>query len=77
MNQQNSNNSEVRAEQAAGKKYQTIKLGLDIHALSIVVVRIIDNAAPQPAQKFTPAKFREWAATPVELAATVHSCYHP
>lgn len=75
MNQPKSNNSEVRAEQAASKKYQTIKLGLDIHAASIVVVRIIDNAAPQPAQKFTPAKFREWVATQLELAEEVHSCY--
>lgn len=75
MNQPNSNNSEVRAEQAASKKYQTIKLGLDIHAASIVVVRIIDNAAPQPAQKFAPAKFQEWVATQVQLAQTVHSCY--
>jgi hypothetical protein len=40
-----------------------------------VVVRIIDNAAPQPAQKFTAAKFREWVATQLELAEEVHSCY--
>ena len=39
-----------------------------------MVVRIIDNAAPQQAQKFTPAKFREWAATQLELAEEVHSC---
>ena len=75
MNQPKSNNSEVRTEQVASKKYQTIKLGLDVHAASIVVVRIIDNAAPQPAQKFTPAKFEQWVATQVELAEAVHSCY--
>src|SRR2546428_5744905 len=57
------NNSEVRAEQAASTKLQTLKLGLDIHAESIVVVRILDHSAPQPAQKFTPAKFRAWVQT--------------
>jgi len=71
-------NSEVRAEQAASKTaklYHTIKLGLDVHADTIVVVRILDHSAPQPAQKFTPAKFRQWVQTQVKLAAAVHSCY--
>lgn len=75
MNKQKTNNSEVRAEQAASKKYQTIKLGLDVHAGSIVVVRIIDNAAPQPAQKYSPARFLQWAKTQLELAEKVYSCY--
>ena len=39
-------NSEVRAEQAANKKHEAIKLGLDVHADSIVVVRILDHSAP-------------------------------
>jgi transposase len=72
------NNSEVRAEQAASKTTklsQTIKLGLDVHADTIVVVRILDHSAPQPAQQFTPAKFREWVRGQVLLAVTVHSCY--
>lgn len=67
MNKQTSNNSEVRAEQAAGKKYQTIKLGLDVHADTIVVVRILDNAAPQPAQKFKPAKFLQWVQSQLRI----------
>src|SRR5436305_438557 len=50
-------------------------LGLDIHAESIVVVRIVDHSAPQPAQKFTPAKFRVWVKTQLALAQQVHSCY--
>lgn len=75
MSQQNCNTSEVRAEQAASKKYQTLKLGLDIHADSIVVVRILDHSAPQPAQKFTWAKFHEWVKTQLALAEAVHSCY--
>ena len=39
------------------------KLGLDVHADSIVVVRILDHSAPQPAQRFSWAKFREWLKT--------------
>jgi transposase len=69
------NNSEVRAEQAASKTYQTIKLGLDVHADMIVVVRILDHSAPQPAQRFTWDKFRLWVKAQLALAPAVHSCY--
>jgi transposase len=75
MTNKKSNNSEVRAEQAASKKHQSIKLGLDVHADTIVVVRILDHSAPQPAQRFTPAKFHEWIKTQLALADAVHSCY--
>jgi transposase len=67
--------SEVRAEQAASKKHPTIKLGLDIHADTIVVVRILDHGAPQPAQKFTPAKFIPWVKTQLGLGEQIYSCY--
>jgi len=75
MNQQNLNTSKVRVEQAASTKPQTLKLGLDVHADTIVVVRLLENRAPQPAQKFTPVKFREWIKTQLVLAEAVHSCY--
>ena len=75
MTKQQSNTSEVRAEQAASKKYQTLKLGLDVHADTIVVVRILEHSAPQPAQKFTPAKFLAWVQSQLALAEAVHSCY--
>lgn len=75
MNQQNLINSEVRAEQAASKKYQAIKLGLDVHADSIVVVRMLDHSTPQPAQQFTPPQFLLWAKTQLAQAQRVHSCY--
>ena len=74
MNKQTLNTSEVRAEQAANKKYQTIKLGLDVHADSIVVSRILDNSAPQPAQTFHPEKFLVWVKNQVAQADTVYSC---
>jgi transposase len=69
------NNSEVRAEQAASKKYQSIKLGLDVHADTIMVARILDHSAPQPAQQFHPSQFLIWVKTQLPLAETVHSCY--
>lgn len=75
MNSHKLNNSEVRAEQVASIKLKTLKLGLDVHADTIVVVRILENSAPQPAQKFPPPKFLEWIKTQLPLAETVHSCY--
>jgi transposase len=78
MNSHHINNSEVRAEQAANKAtphYQSLKLGLDVHADTIVVVRILDHSAPQPAQRFTPAKFLVWVKAQVQLADAVYSCY--
>jgi transposase len=69
------NKSEVRAEQVASKKYPSLKLGLDVHADTIVVVRILDQSAPQPAQQFHPAKFLAWVKTQLPLAEVVHSCY--
>src|SRR5580692_13108656 len=75
MNEPKTNNSKVRVEQAASKTYQSIKLGLDVHADTIMVVRILDHSAPQPAQRFTPAKFRQRVRTQLPLAEVVHSCY--
>jgi|SRR5437667_4889031 len=75
MNKENLNTSEVRAEQAASKKYQTMKLGLDVHADSIVVSRILDNSAPQPAQTLMPEKFLVWVKSQVAQADAVYSCY--
>ncbi|HTI71531.1 MAG TPA: hypothetical protein VMF06_16275, partial [Candidatus Limnocylindria bacterium] len=37
-----------------GKKYEIVKLGLDVHRDSIRVVRMVDNSRPQPAQKYSP-----------------------
>lgn len=56
-------------------KAKTIKLGIDVHADSYRVVRQIDHATPQPAQKFTPKAFLEWAKKQLEEAEEVHSCY--
>jgi transposase len=69
------NTSEVRADQVASHQVQTLKLGLDVHADSIVVVRILDHSAPQPAQKFSPPKFMVWIKKQLALAGQVYSCY--
>jgi transposase len=52
-----------------------IKLGIDVHAQSYRVVRQIDNATPQPAQKFTPKEFLLWAKKQLNQADAVYSCY--
>ena len=75
MFKQNHINSQVRGERDASNKYETIKLGLDVHADSIRVVRMIDGATPQPAQKMSPKDFLIWVAKQVPLAKKVYSCY--
>jgi transposase len=67
--------SQNGAEQAAKTKHPNIKLGLDVHADTIVVVRVLDHGAPQPAQKFTPAKFLAWVKTQFRQGEQIHSCY--
>lgn len=56
-------------------KAKSIKLGIDIHAESYRVVRQVDHATPQPAQKFTPEDFLVWVKKQLELAEEVHTCY--
>src|SRR3974390_2199462 len=56
-------------------QYQQIKLALDVHAASIVVVRMVDGAKPQPPQSFKPADFLKWATKQKGLAKEVISCY--
>ena len=46
-----------------------------VHAASIVVVRMVDGAKPQPPQGFKPADFLEWARKQKALAKEVVSCY--
>lgn len=75
MNTHFLHNSEVRAEQVATKRYRTIKLGVDVHADRMVVVRLIDHGAPEPAQRFLPGAFLDWVQKQLEIADAVHSCY--
>jgi len=56
-------------------RYDCIKLGIDWHARQYRVARIIDNAAPEPAQRFKPHEFLLWAKKQLGRAKTVKSCY--
>ena len=69
------NASSKASAQGPETKQKRILLGLDVHADLIVVVRILDHSAPQPAQQFTRAQFVEWARKQLERAEEVHSCY--
>lgn len=74
-NQTNTNTHTNRTQSQTAPKAKCIKLGIDVHADSYRVVRQIDHATPQPAQKFTPKAFLEWAKKQLEQAEQVHSCY--
>jgi transposase len=65
----------VEINPSVSKKYETIKLGIDWHADQYRVVRIIDNAGPEPAQRFLPGDFLEWINKQLRLAKKVYSCY--
>jgi transposase len=69
------NTHTTNIETTTRPKYRQIKLGIDVHADSYRVVRQIEQATPQPAQKFTPEKFLEFAAKQLKEAEEVHSCY--
>ena len=56
-------------------RYQQIKLGLDVHAASIVVARMVEGAKAQPPQTFQVADFLAWARKQKALAQEVVSCY--
>jgi transposase len=56
-------------------RYDCIKLGIDWHARQYRVSRIIDNASPEPAQRFTPEAFLWWVQKQLGLAKEVRSCY--
>lgn len=58
-----------------GARAGVIKLGLDVHASSIVVVRQIDSQVAQPAQRFTPEQFPAFVRRQLDRAEAVHSCY--
>jgi hypothetical protein len=63
--------AQVASEASPQPPYQQIKLALDVHAASIVVVRMMDGAKPQPPQTFKPADFLAWAKQQVALAQEV------
>lgn len=67
--------AEVHDGLSVTHRYETIKLGIDWHADQYRVVRMIDQAGPEPAQRFRPADFLVWAQKQQRLAQKVYSCY--
>src|SRR5271169_501774 len=75
MKTQTVTNTHSRTQTQTASKFIQIKLGVDVHADSYRVVRQIDNATPQPAQKMSPAEFLKFARKQITLAGEVHCCY--
>ena len=68
-------NTHVNTQAQPAHKFTQIKLGVDVHADSYRVVRQIDGATPQPAQKMSPGDFLKFARKQLALAREVHCCY--
>jgi transposase len=75
MKTKTNTNTHIEIETQNTTQAKSLKLGIDVHAQSYRVVRQIDNATPQPAQKFTPKEFLLWAKKQLSQADQVHSCY--
>jgi transposase len=71
MNKQTKQN-QVSVEQ---NKIQLIKIAIDMHLRSFRVVRQLDHALVQPAQRFEPAGFYRWLEKEKEKAERVAVCY--
>jgi hypothetical protein len=56
------------ASQKSTSEMPQFKLAMDVHAASIVVIRMMDGAKPQPPQAFKPADFLAWAQKQKALA---------
>ena len=56
-------------------RYNNIKLGIDVHAKSYTVVRQLDGATPQPAQKFSPEGFLNFVIRQKALCDRVYCRY--
>src|SRR6266567_5467968 len=70
------NNNEKNDTSTTTASAKTIcKLGLDCHAVSIMVARQVDGLNPQPPQKFTAGKFLAWVEQQLQKGYQVFSCY--
>jgi transposase len=72
MNKTNNKNT-TTTETAKAKTI--LKLGLDVHAATIMVGRQVEGLNPQPPQRFKVADFLKWAKGQVEQGFEVISCY--
>ena len=70
--------NKVRTTTSAGgkaKRYGRVLLGQDVHAVDVVVSRMVDGAVPQPSQRFKTAAYLEWVKKLVAESEEVISCY--
>ena len=74
MKKQTNTNTHKLSSTQTVVKAKRIKLGIDVHADSYRVVRQVDDATPQPAQKFSPEAFMLWVKKQLTLAEEVHDC---
>ena len=65
----------VEAAASAGKEYETIKIAIDVHQVLFVASRQLDNATPQPPQKFSREQLLKFIAKQLNLAKRVVCCY--
>ena len=76
MNKANDkSNSKNHRTTTTPKAKTRCKLGLDVHAASIMVARQLEGLQPQPPQKFNVADFLPWVKGQVEQGWEVFSCY--
>ncbi len=75
MTNKYSNNSEVRAEQAASVLAEAVYLGVDLHKATISITRIIDCTTAQPAQRFNWEQFWPFVQKQKSLAKRVYLVY--
>ena len=54
---------------------EVIKLGIDVHASSYVVVMKIDSSSPLRSKQFSPEAFIKWVTTLRSQCRELHSCY--
>jgi transposase len=68
--------TEKVTQTSANETSKTIcKIGLDVHAASIMVVQQIDGMNPKPPQRFSPQAFLDWIQEQVKKGFKIISCY--
>ena len=71
----NTNNDKHTSTTETAKARPICKLGLDVHAASIMVGRQVEGLNAQPSQRFQVADFLRWVKRQVEQGYEVISCY--
>ena len=64
-----------QAAVASATQHQTIKVAIDVHSSLFVASRQLDNATPQPPQKFTREQLLKFIGRQVAHAVRVVCCY--